>query len=89
MSKPYTVTMTGTYFVMAENEDDAMGIIYKAILHTPMLDERVEDAECHWAKSVTIEGHYSTIIRDDDEISDYDAQIQYLTWLKTTAGENQ
>lgn len=83
--KPYTVTMTGTYFVFAESADDANDIVSEAILRTCELENGgVLDTEVHWAQATVIEGHYSTIDHDNVGMSDYEIQIAFLKSITET-----
>jgi hypothetical protein len=77
--KQYTVTMSSTHFVLAESISQAESIVYEALLRLSKVDERVPDSEVDWFHAVTLEdGHYSTIVRDGDEMSDYDRKVQRL-----------
>ena len=76
--KPYTVTMTGTYFVFAESENDAVDIVSEALLRISEVDINVADTETHWAQATIIDGHYTTIDHDNCGMSDYDIRIAHL-----------
>lgn len=76
--KPYTVTMTGTYFVFAESENDAVGNVSEALLRLSEVDINIPDTETHWAQATIIDGHYTTIDYDECGISDYDKRIAEL-----------
>lgn len=76
--QPFTVTMTATHFVYAESRAEAECIVSEALLKLHQVDARIPDTETHWAEGMTLSGHYSTIVRDDDEMSDYDARLLEL-----------
>lgn len=80
----YTVTMTGTFFVSAESSVDAEGIVSEALLRINEVDARISDTETHWFDSVIIDGYHSTIVRDDEIMSDYDKQIFQMKYRKVT-----
>ena len=82
--KPYTVTMTGTYFVFAESESEANDIVSEAILHIDKVDNSIHDSETHWAQAVILQGHYTTIVYDGCDVSDYDARIASLAGTAET-----
>lgn len=83
--KPYTVTMTGTYFVFAESADDANTIVSEALLRVCEIENgNVLDTEVHWAQATVLEGHYSTIDHDNVGMSDYDIQIALLQSITET-----
>ena len=83
--KPFTVTITGTYMVRARDEDHALDVTYESLLRTPTLDDLVEDAEVHLSDALILDGHYSTIVRDDG-MSDYDAHIMQLARIVARHG---
>lgn len=82
--KPYTVTMTGTYFVFAESESEANDIVSEAILHIDKVDNNICDSETHWAQAVILQGHYTTVDYDECGTSDYDARIAQLAGTTQT-----
>lgn len=82
--KPYTVTMTGTHWVYAESENDAVGIVSEALLRLSQVDINVADTETHWAQATVIDGHYTTIDYDNVGISDYDKRIAELNTITET-----
>jgi hypothetical protein len=71
--KPFTVTMTATFMVYASTPDDAENIVSEALYRMNLIDIRVADTETHWAQAVTVHGHHSTIVRDGESMSDYEA----------------
>lgn len=84
--KPYTVTMTATYFVNAESADEARGIVSEAILRIDQVEKKIIDSETDWFHAVILDGHFSTIVRDHnfhnmgehDGMSDYEIEIARL-----------
>lgn len=80
----YTVTMTGTFFVSANSSVDAEAIVSEALLRINEVDAQIHDTETHWFDSVIIDGHHSTIIHDDEIMSDYDKQIFQMKYRKVT-----
>lgn len=82
--KPYTVTMTGTHWVFADSENDAVGIVSEALLRLSEVDINVADTETHWAQATVIDGHYTTVDYDNVGISDYDKRIAELNTITET-----
>lgn len=73
--KPFTVTMIATHFVYADSATEAVDIVSEALLRLHIIDSHIPDTETHWAQADTLEGHHSTIVRDGDEMSDYDKYL--------------
>ena len=80
----YTVTMTATFFVYAKSSLDAETIVSEALLRINEVDTQIHDTETHWYDSIVIDGHYSTIVRDNDIMSDYDKQIFQMKHKKVS-----
>jgi hypothetical protein len=63
--KDYTVTMTGTYFVHAENAFEATCIVYEALLGNDRKGvrclETLGNGEVHRDNVIVQEGYHSTI----------------------------
>ena len=80
----YTVTMTATFFVSAKSSLDAETIVSEALLRINEVDTQIHDTETHWYDSDIMEGHYSTIVRDNDVVSDYDKHVFQMKHNKVT-----
>ena len=58
--KSFTVTMTGTYFVTADNATQANDLVSEALIGNDPQDI-LGGGECHWSSADVKEGHHPTI----------------------------